>query len=117
VSCKTYFFFFKSKNKNNIVIQVHARCLYKYRSCFRQKQVAYVVARVLRDSPESRKIPFVPSRGTIGTVPNFFRDGTNGIGTNSKKTNVPNFLNIYTKMSIPIYCLFSENNSMMLLFH
>ncbi len=37
--------------------------------------------RVLRDSPESRKIPFVPSRGTNGIVPKIFRDGTNGIGT------------------------------------
>jgi hypothetical protein len=44
VSYKTYFFFFKNKNKNNIAIQVHARFLYKHRSCFRQKQVAYVVA-------------------------------------------------------------------------
>ena len=39
---------------------------------------------VLRDSPESRKIPFVPSSGTNGTVPNIFRDGTNGTGTIQK---------------------------------
>ena len=36
---------------------------------------------VLGDSPESRKIPFVPSRGTFVIVPKIFRDGTFGIGT------------------------------------
>jgi hypothetical protein len=51
----------------------------------------YKVPRVLRDSPESRKIPFVPSRGTNGAVPKNFRDGTNGIGTIWKKTLSRNF--------------------------
>ena len=52
-------------------------------SCITQKNVGIERGkiRVLRDSPESRKIPFVPSRETIGTCPENFsgrdkRDGT-----------------------------------------
>jgi len=47
-----------------------------------------VSLRDLRDSPESRKIPFVPI---------ICRDGTFGIGTIEKKTNVPNFFHPYMK--------------------
>ena len=82
--------------------QLHPATSSKFNETFR------VCNRVLRDSPESRKIPFAPSRGTNGTVPKNFRDGTNGIGTIRKisgrdkrdsglfkKTDVPKFLNSF----------------------
>ena len=51
------------------------------------------IVRVLRDSPESRKVPFVPYRGTngIGTIQKNFGTGQTG-RDNTEKTNVPNFV-------------------------
>jgi hypothetical protein len=44
-----------------------------------------VIHKVLLDSREFRKIPFVPFRGEKGAVPKFFREGTNAIRDNTKK--------------------------------
>ncbi len=52
-----------------------------------------VCTRVLRDSSECRKIQFVPSRRTNGTVPKFFETGQTGSGQ-FEENAAPKILNL-----------------------